>query len=99
MSQGHPEGTRKIGSTFARRARTAELAGPVVVNVTVAVTDEELLMLTGVGETLQLTSSVPVQQVRLIVPWNPFTGARVTMEVPDWPAAGIVTLVGLAEML
>jgi len=74
MSQGHPEGIRKIGSAFARRARTAELAGPIVVKVTVAVTDEELLMVTSVGETLQLISSVSVKQVTSIVPMNPFTG-------------------------
>ena len=99
MSQGHPEGIRKIGSAFARRARTAELAGPIVVKVTVAVTDEELLMVTSVGETLQLISSVSVKQVTAIVPMNPFTGARVTVELPDWPAAGIVIVDGFAVML
>jgi hypothetical protein len=99
MSQGHPEGIRIIGSAFARRVRTTELAGPVVVKVTVAVTDEELVMLTGVGETLQPTSIVPVQQVRSIVPWNPLNGARVIVELPDWPAAGMVIVDGLAEML
>jgi hypothetical protein len=87
------------GGTLCCGARDAALTGPVVLAVTVAVTAEEPLMVTDAGETLQLTSIVPVRQDRFIVPWNPFRGITVIVEFPDCPAVEILIVDGFADML
>ena len=75
------------------------MTGPVVVIVTTLVTAEEPAMLTDEGENVQSIPRTPVQQDRLMVPVNPFRGVRVMVEVPDCPGAGMVMLVGFADIL
>jgi hypothetical protein len=98
-SQGHPTGRRKVGGALRGGAGDTELTGPCVVTVSVAVTAEELAMLTDDGEMVQFTPTNPVKQDRAIVPLKPFRGVRVTVDVPDCPGAEMVKVVGFADMV
>jgi len=65
-----------------------------------AVAGEEPVKVTDEGETVQVA---PVGQaperIRLTVPLNPYKGLIVSVEFPDCPGAGMMTVAGFAEML
>jgi len=51
------------------------------------------------GEIAQLTPTYPVAHDRATVPVNPPPGVMVTVDVPDFPGAGMIIVVGFADML
>jgi hypothetical protein len=68
------------------------------VTVKVAVAGEVPEIVTDEGEMVQLTPKNPVPQDKVIVPANPFNEVIVIVEVPDWPAAVMLTADGFAVM-
>jgi hypothetical protein len=73
----------------------------VVVIVSVEVTGEELLTVTGEGEALHVAFAGAPLQLSVTAPVKPFTGAMVRVEVAVWPAVTVRVppLVGLAVKL
>src|SRR5208337_1876679 len=67
-NQGHPAGSRRPGGTLRSAVGGAALAWAVVVTVIVAVTEEELLTLTEVGEIEQEIPGPLALQDRFTVP-------------------------------
>jgi len=98
-SQNHARERPKLGGAFRCRVGSVALGAAAVVTVSVAVAPEEAVRFTDDGENAQLMLVSETPQLRVTVPAKPATGVKVTVEVPDWPGAGIVMLVGLDETL
>jgi hypothetical protein len=72
-----------------------------VVIVSVEVTDDVLLTVTGDGEALQVAPAGAPLQLRVTLPVKPFKGDMVSVEVAVWPAVTVrvLPLVGFVEKL
>ena len=88
-----------LGGIPLCRLGIAAVAGPVVLIVMVAVKAEGPVMLNPGEEIAQLTPTYPVAHDRATVPVNPPPGVMVTVDVPDFPGAGMIIVVGFADML
>jgi hypothetical protein len=92
-SQGSQTRRRKLGGNLSSGARGTTIVWPVVVTLTVAVTADGPLKVSGVDGGVQVTPVGTFVQLKLTVPVNPPVGVIVTVENPDPADAERVTLV------
>jgi len=98
-SHGQPTGRRRLGGTLRCWAGGVALAWAVVVMVSVVVTGEDPVTLTGVS-VQDIPGPAPGKlHPMATVPMNPFRGVTVIVEVADCPGAEMLIVVGFADTL